>query len=57
VAKTQAPSIQASGILSQLKTKPPAVPTTIASSSGLRPSWPMICLRWRSMGIAVLLRD
>ena len=43
VEKTQAPSIQASGICSQSKTKPPTVPITIASTSGFRPSWPMMC--------------
>ena len=42
VAKTQAPSIQASGMRSQLKTKPPVVPISSASASGPQPSWPMI---------------
>ena len=34
VAKTQAPSIQASGMRSQSNTKPPAVPIASASRSG-----------------------
>ncbi len=58
VEKTQEPSIQASGIFSQLKTKPPAVPITMASSRGFRPSWPMMCLRSGLKGRAlVLLKD
>ena len=42
VEKTQAPSIQASGMRSQSNRKPPAVPMTSASPSGCQPSWPMI---------------
>ena len=42
VEKTQAPSIQASGMRNQSNTKPPAVPMAIASTSGCQPSWPMI---------------
>ena len=34
VAKTQAPSIQANGIFSQSKAKPPAVPMAMAMTSG-----------------------
>src|SRR5713226_946560 len=57
VEKTQAPSIQASGIFSQLKTKPPTVPITMASASGFRPSWPMMCFFSGLKGIALLLKD
>ena len=57
VEKTQEPSIQASGIFSQLKTKPPTVPMAMASSSGLRPSWPMMCFFSDLKGIALLLKD
>ena len=38
VEKTQAPSIQASGMRSQLKTNPPIVPISSARPSGPQPS-------------------
>ena len=38
VEKTQAPSIQASGMRSQLKTNPPIVPISSARASGPQPS-------------------
>ena len=56
VEKTQAPSIQASGILSQLKTKPPIVPMTSASASGPQPSWPMMRFFSGLKGIALPLK-
>ena len=56
VEKTQAPSIQASGIFSQLKTKPPTVPIAMASASGFRPSWPMMCFFSGLKGSALLLK-
>ncbi len=45
VVNMQEPSIQANGILSQLKTKPPTAPMAIARTMGTTPAWPMICLR------------
>ena len=45
VVNRQEPSIQASGIFSQLKMKPPTLPIAIASTTGAMPSWPMMCLR------------
>ena len=45
VVNMQEPNIQASGILSQLKTTPPTPPIAIARITGLTPAWPMMCLR------------
>jgi len=53
VVKRHEPSIQASGIRSQLKMNPPIPPMTSASPSGARPSWPMMCFFLRLRGIAL----
>ena len=45
VENMQEPSIQASGIFSQLKMKPPTPPIARTSTMGPMPSWPMMCLR------------